>query len=71
MNTKTLLDNTTYRLIDICENTKDGHYRYVKVYLLIEEIYNLAKAKHNQSLELTGESRAISDRPEHSIGRAP
>jgi len=46
-------DGATHKMIDICKNTKDQHFKYVKVYILLREMYNLGKMKHNKLLQPT------------------
>ena len=43
METKQLFDIMTYKIYHIYNTEKSGNQRYVKTYLLLEEIYNLGK----------------------------
>jgi len=43
METKRLFETMTYKIQRIYEREKSGNQRYVKTYLLLEEVYNFGK----------------------------
>lgn len=45
---KQLLDNMTYKIRYIYNTEKDDNQRYVKIYLLLEEIYSLGKKSNKK-----------------------